>query len=316
MTRGRHTDIRYGILALILLIGSVIAGLYLLNKNDAARESRMAQRERAAFLRDSIEHDIEKKAEQREKWAAEKVKREKQKQERERLRLALDTITITLHPFDPNTADSSEFVHLGLQPWMGHSIENYRTKGGKFRKPEDFRRVYGMTDSLYSTLEPYITIKPTNDTAGISNQRQYASRIKKDTILQLNTTDTAELQMLRGVGRYTAQQIISYRDRLGGYVSKEQIREIPNLRNVDSILLYLSTDSLVIKPLYINKRSVDVMARHPYLNFEQARAINLFRHKHGTIKNFEQLMTIKENGKFLFTASDTILLHPYLSFSE
>ena len=65
-----------------------------------------------------------------------------------------------LFPFDPNTADSTQLLRLGLQPWQVRNIYRYRAKGGVYRKPEDFARLYGLTVKQYRAMEPYIRISP------------------------------------------------------------------------------------------------------------------------------------------------------------
>ena len=65
-----------------------------------------------------------------------------------------------LVPFDPNTADSTILLGLGLQPWQVRNIYRYRSKGGIYRQPEDFARVYGLTVGQYRELAPYIRISP------------------------------------------------------------------------------------------------------------------------------------------------------------
>ena len=60
--------------------------------------------------------------------------------------------------FDPNTADSTDLLRLGLQEWQVRSIYRYRAKGGIYRRPEDFARLYGLTKKQYETLRPYIII--------------------------------------------------------------------------------------------------------------------------------------------------------------
>ena len=65
-----------------------------------------------------------------------------------------------LVPFDPNTADSTVLLGLGLQPWQVRNIYRYRSKGGIYRQPEDFARVYGLTVGQYRQLAPYIRISP------------------------------------------------------------------------------------------------------------------------------------------------------------
>ena len=65
---------------------------------------------------------------------------------------------IVLASFDPNTADSSTFLSLGLPSWMAGNILRYRAKGGNFRKPEDLPKIYGLTEKQYKTLLPYFSI--------------------------------------------------------------------------------------------------------------------------------------------------------------
>ena len=54
--------------------------------------------------------------------------------------------------FDPNTADSTQLLRLGLKPWQVRSIYRYRAKGGVFSEPADFARVYGLTLKQYREL--------------------------------------------------------------------------------------------------------------------------------------------------------------------
>ena len=69
-----------------------------------------------------------------------------------------DTIEIRMQMFDPNTVDSIRLLHLGFQPWQAKNMMKYRAKGGIYRKKEDLKKLYGMTDSMYLALEPYIQI--------------------------------------------------------------------------------------------------------------------------------------------------------------
>ena len=62
--------------------------------------------------------------------------------------------------FDPNTADSTQLLRLGLRPWQVRNIYKYRAKGGRYRQKEDFAMLYGLTLEQYRRLEPYIRIKP------------------------------------------------------------------------------------------------------------------------------------------------------------
>lgn len=237
---------------------------------------------------------------------------------------ARDTIAICMQQFDPNTADSSTLVHLGLKPWQASNMLKYRAKGGRYRKTEDLKRLYGMTDSMYLALLPYVVI----DTLAIDRWRdsvrmaadsvpRYVSH-KRDTILNLRTADTTELKMIKGIGSYRAKQIIRYREQLGGFVSVEQLREVKALQpllkdslSTDSLLSHFFIDSVRVVPLKVNSMRVEQLQRHPYLSFEQARAIYELRRKKIHLKHLDQLRTLD-----CLTEQDIQRLRPYLSFEQ
>lgn len=237
---------------------------------------------------------------------------------------ARDTIAICMQQFDPNTADSSTLVHLGLKPWQASNMLKYRAKGGRYRKTEDLKRLYGMTDSMYLALLPYVVI----DTLAIDQWRdsvrmaadsvpRYVSH-KRDTILNLRTADTTELKMIKGIGNYRAKQIIRYREQLGGFASVEQLREVKALQpllkdslSTDSLLSHFFLDSVHIVPLRVNSMHVERLQRHPYLSFEQARAIYELRRRKIQLKHLDQLRTLD-----CLTEQDIQRLRPYLSFEQ
>lgn len=233
-----------------------------------------------------------------------------------------DTIWICMQPFDPNTADSATLVHLGLKPWQARNMLRYRAKGGRYRRTEDMRRLYGMTDSLYATLLPFIAIDSSSwrDTlvAADTVSRYPQGHLKRDTVIELNGADTASLQYIRGIGPATARAIIVYREALGGYVDTSQLREIPRYDAsvswgipFDSILPHLTVCTDSIHAIEVNKASVRRLARHPYIRFEDARAIYTLRRNRFALHDMEELRAIP-------TLSDSLLMRltPYLSFQE
>ncbi len=60
--------------------------------------------------------------------------------------------------FDPNTADSATLVRAGLEPWQARNILKYRARGGRYRRVEDLKRVYGMTPEQYEGMAAYVKI--------------------------------------------------------------------------------------------------------------------------------------------------------------
>lgn len=230
-----------------------------------------------------------------------------------------DTIAIRMQVFDPNTVDSITLLHLGFKPWQAKNMLKYRAKGGKYRKKEDLKKLYGMTDSMYLALTPYIYIKDSIvvDSARIDSVHMDSlpkwNSTKKDTILNLRTADTTELKLIRGIGSYRAKMIVRYREQLGGYARVEQIMEARGMDKViaDSILPHFYIDSVVVNKIPINHIRPEVLQRHPYLNFEQAKAIYEYRRKHIRIKSAEELKKIKGLSP---TDIEKILI--YLDFSS
>lgn len=235
-------------------------------------------------------------------------------QRRAQYKSSRDTIAIRLQPFDPNSADSCLLVTVGLKPWMAHNLIRYRKAGKIFRKKEDLRRLYGMNDSLYATLEPYITIDSTLSKPHDSLQADTAARaytIKKDTVIELNSADTTTLQLIKGIGHYTAMQIIHRRSQLGGYCSVEQLYEIPTLphERVDSILPHLYVDTTLITRLDVNHASVKQLQRHPYISYPQAEKTYDLRRRKIRLKKIDELADI-------FSAEELKKLRPYLTFGD
>ncbi|MBQ7648391.1 MAG: helix-hairpin-helix domain-containing protein [Paludibacteraceae bacterium] len=226
---------------------------------------------------------------------------------------------IRLQPFDPNTADSTLLVTVGFKPWMSSNLIRYRNAGKVFRRPEDLQRLYGMTDSLYSTLLPFIQI----DTAALAGSfgigsiisdtdtviTAYTPRIKRDTILDLNTADTTEFMLLRGVGRFTAMQIIRYRQALGGYYSTSQLYEISEIANdrIDSLLPHLYADTSLITPIDVNRASVKQLYRHPYISYKQAEQLYDLRRRKLRLHSPDELSAV-------FSPDERQRLLPYLRF--
>lgn len=66
-----------------------------------------------------------------------------------------------LFAFDPNTADSTELLRLGLAPWQVRNIYKYRASGGIYRKPSDFARLYGLTVGSTRLLNRIYGYRPT-----------------------------------------------------------------------------------------------------------------------------------------------------------
>jgi DNA uptake protein ComE-like DNA-binding protein len=151
----------------------------------------------------------------------------------------------------------ADLQRLGLSERQAESIENYRSKGGRFRSKADFRKMYVVSDTLFARLEAYIEIPK----------------------LELNRADSAALVALRGIGPYYARKILDYRERLGGFVDAAQLLEIEGI-DADRLAGFsedVTVDAKKIRKIDLWHASDTVLARHPYIGAKGARSVLRYR---------------------------------------
>ena len=119
--------------------------------------------------------------------------------------------------------------------------------------------------------------------------------------------DTTQLKMVPGIGPYFARKIMEYGERLGGYVSVDQLDEIENFPLESKQYLTIEAPSPV--KLDINHLSLNELKRHPYINFFQARAITDYRRLHGPLRSLDDLRLSKD-----FPQEAIARLVPYVQF--
>ena len=224
-------------------------------------------------------------------------------------------ISAVLQPFDPNTADSVLLRQLGLPVYIVRNILKYRAKGGVFRSPESFSRIYGLKEEVYQKLKPYITIAPlvsvshvrTDTFRQLKDTIPYIPKYEEGTIVDLNKADTSILKRIPGIGSTLARMIVVYRQRLGGFYDVSQLQEVPHVR-VELNKWFVVTPAGLHK-IQVNSASLDKLRSHPYMDFYKAKAIMEYRRKRGKIKGLSQLSMFEE-----FTEKDLKRLSPYLTF--
>lgn len=245
---------------------------------------------------------------------ASSVRTQEEKYRREHFGKPWTSYKVETFPFDPNTADSITFLRLGLRPWMAHNALKYRAKGGHWRSADDFARLYGLSKSDFVRLRPYIRIHPSFAKPAsayrkdsVRRRANYPAKFKSLVHLDLNMVDTATLQKIPGIGSFYSRKIKEYGERLGGYVSVSQLKEIEGLPQGIERWFVMNTHSC--RPLEINRATFKQLMRHPYLNYDQVKAIFDVRRKTGDIKTFQRLSLYP-----CFAPRDFERLRPYVKF--
>ena len=226
-------------------------------------------------------------------------------------------IPVQSFPFNPNTADSMTLLRVGLKPWQVKNLMAYRRAGGRWKDADDFKRLYGLSDEEFQRLRPYVQIPPAvkevyfteHDRARQDSLHHLRpEKFTQLTVLDLNTVDTLTLRKIPGIGVGYSRSIVSYRERLGGFVSVAQLKDIEGLPA--RIEEWFSVEEQVaVRTISINKSDFKTLVRHPYLSYEQVKVITTHIRKYGPLRSWKDLQLYPE-----FTPKDFERLTPYFVF--
>ena len=204
--------------------------------------------------------------------------------------------------FDPNGLEEAAWRRLGLSARQIKVIKNYESKGGRFYKKEDLKKMYSISDRKFQQLEPYIRIASDLKQSKVdfqsyrenNSKKTYASRAEALKVVELNAADSTQLETLRGIGPAFSARIVKYRNRLGGFYKKEQLLEVYGLDSAkfEELKIHVSVDPLTIQQINVNTATFDEFKKHPYLSYKQMNAIIQYRKQHGVYQSVEDLRKI------------------------
>ena len=109
--------------------------------------------------------------------------------------------------------------------------------------------------------------------------------------ININRADSTKLLPLPGIGPVFAGRIIKYRNLLGGFVRVEQLGEVYGIptETIQEIRNQVYIDSTVIHKIHIDSATFREMLRHPYLEYNEVKALVKYRDFIGDIKSIHEL---------------------------
>ena len=232
------------------------------------------------------------------------IEEQQQKVETE---IAQQTVELTPFPFNPNTMTEEEGRSMGLTDRQIRNILNYRDKGGKFYSKSDLAKLYTISEEDFAQLEPFIVLpeiaqknKAPKETEYQKDKEESKPEPKVIPHVELNTVDSTTLVELPQIGPYMAMRILEFRDKLGGYVDKAQLRDVKGMDSTRFAIIepYINIGEVELRKIDVNRADFKTLVHHPYLSYEQVKRIFNQREKRGMIKNWSQLETLlKEEGE-------------------
>ena len=197
---------------------------------------------------------------------------------------------------NPNIATYEQFLEAGFSVKQAKHCLNYRNKGGQFRKKEDLKKIYSISEQDYARLVSHISIPEQKTRQQIVQQKTEKKQEvgeKKTFRVNINTCDTTELKQIPGIGGFRAKKIIERREKLGGFYAVEQLYTIYSMDSVfvNSIREYITIDQSQIKKININTATFKEINKHPMISYEQTQNIVNYKKIVGEIKDVEELRT-------------------------
>jgi DNA uptake protein ComE-like DNA-binding protein len=213
----------------------------------------------------------------------------------------------TLFAFNPNDLPIQKWRQLGLPDHIILNIKSYEEQGGYFKTKEDIADIYGMKQKVFAELAPYIQLDNKKNKDQDKRDKKKTSRPEKTAKVDVNNADSLDLLNVKGIGPFYARMILQERRKLGGFVNKEQIKQIYGMQKKygdDSLTVYQNIkDRLIVGPaqpkqIDINAATVDRLADHPYIDYNLAENIVNYRKQHGpydSLADVNQLYLVNDD---------------------
>ena len=208
--------------------------------------------------------------------------------------------------FNPNNYSLSDWMNLGLSEKQSVVVLKFSSRG--IYSEQDLKRIFVIPDVLFELIRDSVVYPERFQNS--PNQESFKKQAKQITSINLNTADTTEFMKIYGVGAFYAKQIIRYREKIGGYFTKEQLFEVWKMTNeaYDKIKDHVFISEKDVKRIHINSVTIEELKVHPYLKWNQANSIVKMRIQRNGFKNIEE---IKES--VLIDSETYEKLFPYLS---
>ncbi|HMV03204.1 MAG TPA: ComEA family DNA-binding protein [Chitinophagales bacterium] len=203
-----------------------------------------------------------------------------------------------------NSSTAEDFQRLkGIGKVFAERIVKYRDKIGGFSSLEQLKEVYGIHDTVYQKFKSNIYVKPVSKKQIIITKR----------IIEINSASQDDFESLNGIGKVFAQRIIQFREKLGGFYSKEQLKDVYGIH--DTVYQKIK-EQIKITPVQftrkinVNTATYEELTSNPYLFSTVAKQIIGYRTKvkpFNSIEDLQKLYYIKDHPEYY----DKIL--PYIS---
>lgn len=199
-----------------------------------------------------------------------------------------------LFPFNINSIDSVGMAKLGLSKRSISGLLRFRSKGGKVRDEAAFDKLFSLTETEKDRLRPWLRFDQEAAGATSTNKPDFNKTAATWQAVSLNQADSLALLEVPGIGPAFAGRIVRYRERLGGFTSIYQLKEVYGIDSAryEALAPLFHLPTITVQPLYVNQAEELQLAAHPYIGKVLARRVVAYRQQHGPFKKPEDMLRI------------------------
>lgn len=200
-----------------------------------------------------------------------------------------------IYPFNPNFITDFKGYKLGMSVAQIDRLLAFRKTNRYVNSVAEFQQVTEVSDSLLATMAPYFKFPD-----WVKNKKSAFHSMKifekpKIVVLDINLATKEDLKKVYGIGDGLSERILKEKEKLGGFVSMEQMRDVWGLS--DEVIEKLNQSFRLavipeVKKIDINNASIKELMKFPYFRYDLAKSIVTYRSMNGEIKSVDDLIKI------------------------
>jgi DNA uptake protein ComE-like DNA-binding protein len=203
-----------------------------------------------------------------------------------------------IYPFNPNFISDYKAYKFGMSPAQLNRLRVYRSKNLFANSASEFQQVTGVSNALLAKMSPYFKfpdwINKSRKTNGYS--KKFANATPNQLKVDVNQATAEDLKQIKGIGDGFSSRILAARQKLGFFVSMEQLKDIWGLppEVITQLHDHFQVGELPkIDKTNVNNCNLKELMQVPYINYNIAKSILIYRSKNEAPLHIEDLTKIE-----------------------
>lgn len=200
-----------------------------------------------------------------------------------------------IYPFNPNFITDFKGYKLGMSVAEIDRLLAFRKTNRYVNSADEFQQVTKVSDSLLKTLSPYFKFPDWVKNKKQAGFKSLGAKPGNIVMIDINLATQEDLKKVYGIGDGLSQRILQQKEKLGGFVSMEQMADVWGLSPevIEKLNQSFKIDAApLVKKIKINSASVKELAQFPYFRYVLAKNIVTYRSMNGPISGSEDLLKI------------------------